>query len=94
MADIAQCILSHHERYDGKGYPKGLKQEEIPFLSRIISVADSYDAMTNERTYKKALTEKMAVKELIRCKGTQFDPEIVDAFISKVLSREYVEAYS
>jgi putative nucleotidyltransferase with HDIG domain len=94
MSDIAQCILSHHERYDGKGYPKGLKQEEIPFLSRIISVADSYDAMTNERPYKKALTEKMAVQELIRCKGTQFDPKIVDVFISKVLSREYAEAYS
>lgn len=86
MADIANYVLHHHERYDGTGYPKGLKEEEIPLLSRIISVADSYDAMTNERSYKEILDQNMAVQELISNKGKQFDPEIVDIFIEKVLN--------
>lgn len=86
MSDIAQYVLFHHERYDGTGYPRGKKQEEIPLLARIISVADSYDAMTNERPYKKVLDKDTAVKELIKGKGTQFDPDIVDIFIEKVLN--------
>lgn len=88
MVELAQYILSHHERFDGTGYPRGLKQEEIPLLSRIIAVADSYDAMTNERTYKKALDKDAAIEELIQNKGTQFDPYVVDIFIGKVLNNK------
>lgn len=85
MTDVAKYVLHHHERYDGTGYPKGLKGEEIPLLSRIITVVDSYDAMTNDRSYKETLSKEMAVKELIRNKDKQFDPHIVDIFIEKVL---------
>lgn len=85
MAEIAHYVLYHHERYDGSGYPKGLKKEEIPLFSRIIAVVDSYDAMTNERSYKEILNEDMAMKELISNKGKQFDPDIVDLFIERVL---------
>jgi len=88
MSDIAKYVLYHHERYDGSGYPKGLKQEEIPLFSRIISVADSYDAMTNQRSYKETLDLDTAVKELIVNKGIQFDPAIVDIFIEKVLEHK------
>lgn len=85
MKEIAEYVLYHHERYDGMGYPMGLKGEEIPLYSRIISVADAYDAMINERFYQKALSKDEAVKELIINKGTQFDPDIVDIFTEKVL---------
>lgn len=81
MLDISQYVLYHHERFDGKGYPRGLKGEEIPLFSRIINVADSYDAMTNKRAYKEVLPKHMAIEELIRNKGTQFDPHIIDIFI-------------
>jgi diguanylate cyclase len=87
MSDIAKFVLYHHERYDGSGYPKGLKEDEIPLLSRIISVVDSYDAMTNQRSYKETLDLDMAINELISNKGKQFDPEIVDVFVEKVLSQ-------
>lgn len=86
MVEIAQCILSHHERFDGTGYPQGLNQDEIPLLSRIIAVADSYDAMTSERAYKKVLNKNMAIEELVKNKGIQFDPYVVDSFIGKVLN--------
>jgi len=86
MSDIAKYVLYHHERFDGSGYPKGLKGREIPLLSRIISVVDSYDAMTNQRSYKETLNQDMAVNELLINKGKQFDPDIVDVFIEKVLN--------
>lgn len=86
MTDIALYVLSHHERFDGTGYPRGIKQDEIPLISRIIAVADAYDAMTNERPYNRALNHDLAVKELEKNKGTQFDPAIVDIFIKKVLN--------
>jgi HD-GYP domain-containing protein (c-di-GMP phosphodiesterase class II) len=85
IADIAEYVLYHHERYDGSGYPKKLQGEEIPLLSRIISVADSYDAMTNDRPYKETLDLEGALNELAINKGRQFDPDIVDIFIDKVL---------
>lgn len=88
MSDIAKYVLYHHERYDGSGYPKGLKGEEIPLLSRIISVVDSYDAMTNQRSYKETLDHDTAINELISNKGKQFDPNIVDIFIKKILMRK------
>ena len=79
---IADMILYHHERWDGRGYPEGLREEQIPLLSRIISVVDAYDAMTNDRAYRKALSESAARSELLRCAGTQFDPNIVREFIA------------
>ncbi len=81
---LAQGILTHHERFDGNGYPLGLKGKEIPFLSRIICVVDSYDAMTGDRTYKKKMSKEEAKLELKRCSGNQFDPEIVKVFLDVI----------
>ena len=78
---IVPIIRHHHERYDGKGYPSGLKGEEIPLLARIVSVVDTYDAMTTDRPYRKAMTLEEALKEIERCSGSQFDPEIAAHFI-------------
>jgi len=87
MDNIAKYCLSHHERYDGAGYPSGLSKEEIPIQSRIIALADSYDAMISKRTYKDALTKKEAIEEIKRNIGTQFDPTIANIFIEKVLQK-------
>jgi len=81
LEDIADYILSHHERWDGKGYPKGSKGVEIPLLSRILAVADAYDAMTNDRPYRKALSNEEAIDEIKNNMGTQFDPQIASLFI-------------
>ena len=81
-SDLAVHALHHHERWDGKGYPKGLKKTDIPLFSRIICIADAYEAMISKRPYKKAISRKDAIKELKRCAGTQFDPEIVKVFIN------------
>lgn len=81
LKKIAGCILAHHERYDGNGYPLGLKGDDIPLLARIINVVDSYDAMTNKRLYKEKLSIEEAKKELKKNSGTQFDPRIVDEFL-------------
>lgn len=78
---LIPLILHHHERYDGTGYPLGLRKENIPYLARILTVADSFDAMTSNRPYKRKISHDEAIKELQSCKYTQFDPEIVDAFI-------------
>ena len=86
MSDLASYVLHHHERWDGQGYPKSLKGEEIPFISRIISIADSYDAMTSERSYRKGLPEEIAIKELEKNAGLQFDPKLVRIFIEKVIN--------
>ena len=72
---------SHHERYDGRGYPDKLAGEAIPFPARIVAVADAFDAMTSDRSYRKALSIQVAIDELVECKGTQFDPNVVDAFL-------------
>lgn len=79
--EILKAVRHHHERYDGAGYPDGLKGERIPLLARIIAVADTFDAMTSERPYRKALTKEAACAEVERCRGTQFDPEAADAFL-------------
>ena len=87
LAIIAEEILSHHERWDGKGYPQGLKGPEIPLESRIIAVVDAFDAMTNDRVYRKAISIEDAIKELINNAGTQFDPFIVDVFVNQVIMK-------
>lgn len=74
-------VLYHHERWDGQGYPNGLSKEEIPLAARVFSVADTFDAMTSSRPYRNALSYDVAKEEIIRCSGTQFDPEIVEAFL-------------
>ena len=85
LMSIAEYILCHHERWDGKGYPQGLKGEEIPLLSRILAVADAYDAMTQDRPYRKAMSKEEAAAEIKKNAGSQFDPEIVRVFIERVL---------
>ncbi|EDU37256.1 diguanylate cyclase [Clostridium sporogenes] len=89
MLEIAEYVLYHHERWDGKGYPKGLKGEEIPLQSRIITIVDAYDAMTSQRSYRNALQEEIAIEELKINSGTQFDPELVRIFIEKVLNKSF-----
>jgi HD-GYP domain-containing protein (c-di-GMP phosphodiesterase class II) len=78
---IRPVIRHHHERFDGRGYPDGLQGNDIPLLARIIAVADTYDAMTSHRPYRSALSSEVAVAEIKKCAGTQFDPEIVQAFL-------------
>jgi HD-GYP domain-containing protein (c-di-GMP phosphodiesterase class II) len=80
--EIAEDILSHHEKYDGTGYPRGLKGEKIPIRARIIAIADAYDAMTSDRPYRKKLDHAVAIQELIDNKGSQFDPKLVDIFLA------------
>lgn len=88
FSELAKYVLSHHENWDGTGYPNGLQGEAIPLEARIISVADAYDAMTSLRSYQNKRSKEEAVKELMRCSGTQFDPEIVDVFVNQVLTDE------
>ena len=85
LSNIAEGILCHHERWDGKGYPLGKKGKEIPITARIINIVDAYDVMLSKRPYKNAFSQKRAVDNLKREAGKQFDPELVDIFISKVI---------
>lgn len=81
LNDHSYLIRSHHERYDGKGYPDGLKGDEIPIGAQIISVADTFDAITSTRAYRKQLPAKEAARRIVEARGTQFSPEVTDAFI-------------
>lgn len=81
MHPIVPLIRHHHEAWDGSGYPDGLKKEKIPLISRIVAVADAYDAMTSDRPYRKARSKTEATQELKRCSGTNFDPKVVRAFL-------------
>jgi len=81
FAHVAEDILSHHEYWDGSGYPQGLQGKEIPLLARITAVADAYEVMTNGRPYKAPMTKEEIVKEVKRCAGKQFDPELADVFL-------------
>lgn len=81
LKDVMGGMRFHHERWDGKGYPLGLKGDEIPLIARIISVGDTYDAMVSTRPYRKGMDPKQAFDEIVKCRGTQFDPDVVDAFI-------------
>ena len=87
-----QIIRYHHERCDGTGYPDGLSREQIPFLARILSVADVYDAMASDRAYRKRMEEEVILKIIHEGAGTQFDPDVVDAF-KKVYSQGTILSY-
>lgn len=81
IINVAKCVLTHHEKWDGSGYPLGIAGEEIPLMARIIAIADAYDVMTHDRVYRKAMNKEEAIKELKRCAGTQFDPVLVELFL-------------
>lgn len=91
LNDIAKYVLHHHERVDGLGYPDGLSGTEIPFISRILSVVDAWDAMTSERSYRDSLSYKVAVGQLIKNKGSQFDEFIVNEFIELLKEKEIID---
>lgn len=82
LKNALAVVLHHQEMYDGSGYPAGLRGEQIPLGARIFAVADTYDAMTSMRPYRKALSHQQALREIVRCRGTQFDPRVVDAFVA------------
>lgn len=89
IIDLVNClpaILHHHEHYDGRGYPSGLKGDSIPLEGRILAIADAYDAMTSPRPYREQLSSQSALEELRRCAGTQFDPELVELFCTLIES--------
>ena len=81
LEPLAEIVHSHHERYDGSGYPRGLRSEEISLEARICAVVDAYEAMTSRRPYSEPLDHESAKQEVLRCAGTQFDPAVVDAFL-------------
>jgi len=91
LRKIAEYILCHHERWDGNGYPQGLKGEEIPLLARILAIVDAYDAMTQDRSYRQAMSERDAITELQRHAGSQFDPALVAVFIKDVIEKNIEE---
>ena len=86
--NIAKFVRHHHERYDGRGYPNGLKGEEIPLFSRILLIGDTYDAMTSTRVYRKGLAQSVAFAELEEFSGSQFDPGLVSLFIEGMKKEE------
>lgn len=86
LQGIAGYILCHHERWDGKGYPQGIQGEEIPYISRIVSVIDAFDAMTEDRSYHKGMTSEAAAAEILRHAGSQFDPTIARIFVERILN--------
>lgn len=86
LQPVSEIILSHHERWDGKGYPRGLAGEEIPLLARIVTLVDSYDAMTEDRVYRKSLSKEEAISQILDLAGQQFDPKIAEIFVNQVLN--------
>ncbi|MBO9534174.1 MAG: HD-GYP domain-containing protein [Solirubrobacteraceae bacterium] len=92
LGDAGRIVRAHHERYDGTGYPDGLSRQEIPLAARIITACDSYNAMTTDRAYRRALEPAVAIAELERCSGTQFDPSVVRALLWVLEERGAVDA--
>ncbi len=88
LKEVVPIVKYHQERIDGRGYPDGLKGEDIPLLSRIVYIADAFDAMTSDRPYRKALPLEHAYDELLRCRGEQFDPKLVSIFIEAHQSKK------
>ncbi len=86
LADASEIVYAHHERFDGKGYPRGLKAEEMPYGARVFAVVDAYDAMTSRRPYRDAMSQDDALEEIMRNSGSQFDPDVVAAFMTMVRS--------
>jgi HD-GYP domain-containing protein (c-di-GMP phosphodiesterase class II) len=86
LRDILPGVLHHHERYDGRGYPHGLSGEDIPLMARIIGVADTFDAMSSNRAYRAKMSRDVVLAEIARCAGTQFDPNLANAFLTLDLS--------
>jgi diguanylate cyclase (GGDEF)-like protein len=84
LHEAAEIVYAHHERFDGQGYPRNLASEEIPFGARVFSVIDAYDAMTSRRPYREAISQEDAIEEIQRNSGSQFDPQVVEAFLSVV----------
>lgn len=84
FSELAESILYHHERWDGKGYPQGIQGKAIPLPARIIAIADAYDAMTDDRPYKEIISKEKAIEEVHNNAGAQFDPEIAKVFIEHV----------
>jgi len=82
LSEVAELVRSHHERYDGNGYPRGLKGDEIPLGGRILAITDAYTTLTDGRTYRAPVSHAEAIAELVRCGGTHFDPKVVEAFLS------------
>jgi HD-GYP domain-containing protein (c-di-GMP phosphodiesterase class II) len=90
---IAQLVRSSHESIDGTGYPDGLRGEQIPLGARVVAVCDAFDAMVSERPYKDTMSVEEAIAELRRCSGTQFDADVVEAFVTIVQDRDEVESH-
>ena len=90
FSQMAECVLEHHERWDGTGYPQGLKGEKIKVEARIVAVCDSFDAMVTLRTYKDTLSQEETINEIIRCSGSQFDPKIVESFVDMMINGEKI----
>lgn len=84
LSPAADLILKHHERWDGSGYPLGLSGEKIPVECRILAIVDAFDAMTNDRPFSQARSDKEAIAEIKKCAGTQFDPSLVEVFLSLI----------
>jgi diguanylate cyclase (GGDEF)-like protein/putative nucleotidyltransferase with HDIG domain len=92
LSVVARCVRSTHEHYDGGGYPDGLAGDKIPLIARIVAVCDAFDAMTTDRAYREARSRSTAIAELRKCSGTQFDPEVVEAFVSALDAADHRQA--
>jgi HD-GYP domain-containing protein (c-di-GMP phosphodiesterase class II) len=90
MIEIGHAILAHHERWDGRVYPKGIKRQDIPIEARIIALADSYVTMTSRNSYRGRMSREQAIAEIRKNKGTQFDPELAELFIEKAILGKFV----
>ncbi|MGC4018689.1 MAG: HD domain-containing phosphohydrolase [Muricomes sp.] len=90
LAVVADLILAHHERWDGQGYPRRLKGEEIPLACRILGVVDAFDAMTNDRCYRQAMSVEEAILEIKRKSGSQFEPQVAQLLIEIILREEKI----